>query len=122
MKQGESAPHLSQGRWAERKALHYLRKQGMRHLLSNYRCRFGELDLIMEDGDCLVFVEVRYRRSTRFGGAIATIDAKKQARLKTTAEHYRQTRDWAARRPCRFDVIGIEDAKGETLHWIKNAF
>ena len=94
----------------------------MHHLLSNYRCRFGELDLIMEDGEYLVFVEVRYRRSTRFGGAIVTVDARKQKRLRAAAEHFRQTSDSAARRPCRFDVIGIEDEAGENLQWIKNAF
>ncbi len=122
MEQEASAPNLRRGRWAERKALDYLRRQGLHHVLSNYRCRFGELDLVMEDGDCLVFVEVRYRRSLAFGSAAATVDARKQARLRATAEHYRQTNARAARRPCRFDVIGIEDEKGKTVHWIKNAF
>ncbi len=118
----ESRRRLKLGAWAERRALRYLQGQGLRYVSSNYRCRLGEIDLIMEDGRCLVFVEVRYRRSARFGGALVSVDARKQARLRRAAEHYRQTHSSTARNPCRFDVIGIEDKQENTIQWIKNAF
>ncbi len=76
---------------AEARALAWLQARGLRCLARNYRCRLGEIDLIMQDGDTVVFVEVRQRRSARFGGAAASITPAKQARLTLAAEHYLQT-------------------------------
>lgn len=122
MKRSNQHHHLSQGEWAEHKALTFLSRNGLRHVTSNYRCAFGELDLVMEHGDCLVFIEVRYRRSSRFGGALASIDKKKQARLRATAEHYLQNHKSTRQRPCRFDVVALEREPEENLRWIQNAF
>ncbi len=78
----------------------------------------------MEDGETVVFVEVRYRNSTRFGGAIESIDQAKQNRLRRTAEYFLQVRREYSDRPCRFDVIAIlPDKQGNPrVQWIPNAF
>ena len=102
----------------ERLAERYLQAQGLRPITRNHRCRFGELDLVMRDGDCLVFVEVRYRRSTRFGSPEQTVNYHKQRRLCAAASHYLQT--YPSVLPCRFDVVAI-GARDE-IQWIKNAF
>lgn len=106
------------GRDAEERARVYLEEHGLCLLARNYRCRFGEIDLIMQDGDALVFVEVRLRTSLKFGGGLTSVDGAKRNRLIATAQHYLQAR----RRPmpARFDVIAIDsDARVE---WVKNAF
>ncbi len=84
----------------------------------NYRCRHGEIDLIMRDGDSLVFIEVRYRRSGLFGGALASIDVHKQRKLISTASYYLQTRKHAC--AARFDVVGIDG--NNQIDWVQNAF
>lgn len=105
------------GAAAEQLACEYLQARGLRLLERNYRCRFGEIDLIMQDGADLVFVEVRYRRSHRFGGAALSVDAAKQAKLLATAQHYLQSK--ASKRNARVDVIAVE--AGNRVDWIKNA-
>jgi putative endonuclease len=106
------------GREAEELALRFLTGAGMRLRSRNYACRLGEIDLILQDGDTLVFVEVRQRRSNAFGGARESITAHKQDKLIATARHYlsrqRQTP------PCRFDAV-LVDARGQ-IEWIRNAF
>ena len=106
---------------AERLACQFLIERGYRHIQSNYRCRYGEIDLIMEDNDYLVFVEVRYRHSGRYGGAIASIDHRKQAKLRATAEHYLQRSRVASNRPCRFDVVLLGPSQ-TGFECIRNAF
>ena len=107
------------GRRAEDLAAAYQQQRGLRVLARNYRCRFGEIDLIARDGDTLVFVEVRMRSSDRFGGAAASITAAKRAKLVRTARHYLAG---VARAPaCRFDALLVTGAK-LSLEWIKNAF
>ncbi len=103
-------------------ACRHLERHGLRLLERNYRVRCGELDLVMADGSVIVFVEVRYRRSTRYGGALASIDVRKQRRLILAAQHYLQARR-LGNRPCRFDVVAIgPGAAGMDVHWITNAF
>ncbi len=106
------------GKQAERLAENLLRQNHLTLLERNYRSRCGEIDLIMQDGDTLVFVEVRQRSSSRFGGAAASIDSRKQRRLILTARHYL----CALKRlpPCRFDAVLIGD--GPDAEWIRNAF
>jgi putative endonuclease len=102
-------------------ARRYLERQGLRLVARNWRCRHGEIDLVMLDraGDGeLVFVEVRYRRSERFGGALASVDGHKQRRLLAAAGQYLQSHP--TEHPCRFDVIAIGD--GDAIHWIRSAF
>lgn len=107
-----------QGAEGERIAEQYLITQGLRPITRNYRCRVGELDLVMRQGNVLVFVEVRLRRHRGFGGAVASVDPRKQRRLVLAAQHYLQHAGWNG--PCRFDVIGLDGhAQAE---WIKNAF
>lgn len=106
------------GRWAEDAALDFLRRKGMKLLQRNYRCRFGEIDLVMRDGQATVFVEVRMRASGAFGGAIESITAAKRASLMAAARHYMSAH---ARIPeCRFDAV-LLNGDGR-LDWLKNAF
>jgi putative endonuclease len=113
----------SRGRWAEGLALDYLQDRGLKACTSNYRCRIGEIDLIMEDGKTIVFVEVRYRRRQDFGDGFETVDRRKRARVLSTASHYLQNTPGAAGRPCRFDVVSVSgQGDDRRLHWIPNAF
>lgn len=108
------------GAQAESWAAQYLLQQGLKPVEQNYRSRFGEIDLIMRDGATLVFVEVRLRRNAAFGGAAASIDARKQQRLVRTAQQY--LAGLAHAPPCRFDAVLLDGAHGGGLQWLKNAF
>jgi len=107
-----------QGNNAEQQALKYLRKQGLKYLESNFRSRYGEIDLILQDQETLVFVEVRYRKHTFHGGAAASVDRFKQQKLIKTGLAYLQRHTPEA--VCRFDVVAIEETG--KLEWIRNAF
>jgi len=112
-----------QGRLAEDAACRYLRGRGLTLVTRNYRCRQGEIDLVMKDRDCLVFVEVRYRANPRFGSGAETIDRRKQARLITAARHYLQRCVDTADVPCRFDVVALAPGTAAgSLQWIRDAF
>ena len=108
------------GMAAENLACSYLQAQGLRLLTRNYRCRQGEIDLIMQDRTHLVFIEVRYRKSTNFGYASETVSRPKQKRLISTAWHYLFEHNKARTACVRFDVIGIDHS--QNINWIKNAF
>lgn len=113
------------GRQAESLACEHLQRQGMRLLASNWRCRRGELDLVMLDGDTVVFVEVRCRRHQAWGGALESVDRQKRQRLAAAAEHFLQQEARWSRHPCRFDVIAVQPSAGDSpaqLNWIPNAF
>lgn len=113
------------GRRAEDRALAYLEAQGLVLLERNYRCRGGELDLVMLDGPTLVLVEVRSRSGNRYGGAAASVDGRKQRRFVLAARHLLRCRPAYRSRPARFDVVAIDggDAAGEPrLDWIRAAF
>ena len=89
----------------------------------NYRCRRGEIDLVMRDVRTLVFVEVRRRRSRRFGGGLESVDQRKQARLTAAAEHYLATHRVSVDCPCRFDVVAIDGPpRRTTIEWVRDAF
>ena len=106
------------GAEAEDLALEFLLRQGLKLKTRNYTCRLGEIDLVLEEGKTLVFVEVRQRRSQAFGGAAESITARKRQRLLATARHY-----LAAQRSlpaCRFDAV-LVDGAGE-VQWIRDAF
>ncbi|MBY6018528.1 YraN family protein [Halomonas denitrificans] len=107
-----------QGQQAEDAAEHYLQQQGLTPVARNVQCRFGELDLVMRQGNTLVFIEVKYRRNSAFGGAAAAVTATKQRKLRLTADWYLQQQG-LSQYPCRFDVVAIE---GDTINWIQNAF
>ncbi|WP_369434329.1 YraN family protein [Psychromonas sp. MME1] len=109
----------SQGVKSEKQALNYLLSQGLTLVCQNYYCRMGEVDLIMQDQDTLVFIEVRYRKNSDFGGALASITTAKQKKLIKTAKHYLAQLEYEPY--CRFDAIAIEQ-HSNTLEWIQNAF
>ena len=106
---------VSLGRDAEARALAFLEQQGLTLVEKNFRCRAGELDLIMRDGQALVFIEVRSRKNQHFGGAAASVGPVKQQRLWRTASFY--LLKFPKPPVCRFDLVAIE---GDDLRWIKN--
>lgn len=111
------------GRHAEQQALHYLQGRGLRLLERNFRSRYGEIDLIMREADCLVFIEVRYRRRRDYGGAAASVDGNKQARLVSTALYYLQRHPGSAQQPTRFDVVALTELDDtNNIEWIRDAF
>ncbi len=113
---------LERGRAAEQEAEAYLEKQGLRAVTRNYRSARGELDLVMRDGDYLVFVEVRYRKSAQFGGAAESVHQRKQRRVIAAAQYYLQQHK-VTRAPCRFDVVLLTPEAGhDKITWIKDAF
>lgn len=108
-----------QGRVYERRAETHLVKQGLKLLLRNYSCKHGEIDLVMRDADTLVFVEVRFRKHSQFGGAVASITPSKQEKVRRSAEHYLVSKRLYEKHPVRFDVVALSEKQCE---WIKGAF
>lgn len=107
----------------EQRAQAELLRAGLRLLDSNYTTRHGELDLVMRDGDSVVFVEVRYRKSASHGDAAASVTASKQAKLVLAAQHWLADHPQHARRPCRFDVVSYDGPAGAVqMRWLRNAF
>jgi putative endonuclease len=112
----------ARGAWAEDLACRHLLDQGLVLLRRNYRCRRGEIDLVMRDGATIAFVEVRMRSRDDFGNGAQSVDQRKQSRVRSTAEHYllRHANPLSA---CRFDVVSIGRAgDAHTLTWIRDAF
>ena len=114
------------GQQAEHAALNFLKQQGLTFIARNYRCRAGEIDLIMLDQQSLVFIEVRYRRSPKFGSSAESVNASKQEKLIRCASHYLLHESNSEPPACRFDVIAIYPSdRGKSslqFDWIKNAF
>ncbi len=112
------AAHLLRGENAEQQAHDFLVKQGLKPVSRNFRCKQGELDLIMTDKQTLVIVEVRFRKSDRFGSAAESVTPAKQSRIIAATQFYLSTQktDW----PIRFDVIAMSGK--DSINWIKNAF
>jgi putative endonuclease len=107
------------GEPAESLAAVFLEAEGLKILERNYRCRFGEIDLVAATGATLVFVEVRARGSEAFGGAAGSITAAKRKRLVAAARHYLMRLRTA--RPCRFDVILVR-GREQRIEWLPDAF
>mgnify|MGYP002814613202 CR=1 FL=1 len=111
------------GRWAESLALGHLLEQGLTLHAQNYQARCGEIDLILQDGDTIVFLEVRYRTDNLYMHALETINARKCDRIIKTSLHYLQKHRAASKKTCRFDVIIIFGSVATpSIRWIKNAF
>ncbi|MGK0499523.1 MAG: putative endonuclease [Oceanicoccus sp.] len=110
----------------EQKACHWLQQQGLEYIEKNYHCRAGEIDLIMQQQQYLVFIEVRYRKHNRYGDGLESVDWRKQQKLNKAAKHFLQQRNRYQSWPCRFDVLAVRPIteNSATLHWtwIKNAF
>lgn len=110
------------GDYAETLAARYLVRRGLELLVRNFHCRRGEIDLVMRDGDKLVFVEVRYRRRTGFGHAAETVSRNKQQRIIQCARYY-LTMHQGWNTAARFDVVAIEGRLDNcTVEWIADAF
>jgi putative endonuclease len=119
----ETLDRRARGAAIEQAARRHLLAAGLRDLAANASYRGGELDLVMRDGACVVFVEVRYRRHAGFGGGAASVDAGKRRRLLHAAQLFlvahRDLRD----APCRFDVVDASgDPDAPTLRWLRDAF
>ena len=111
------------GQRAEDFAHAYLCQQGLQLVERNYRCRQGEIDLIMQQLAILIFVEVKYRRNSYYGGGLASIDYHKQQRILKTANHYLYTHSWAQQYLCRFDVVLIQgNLTTPQIDWLTDAF
>ncbi len=121
------AKHLQQGEDAEAACCRHLKSQGLKLVTTNFNCRLGEIDIIMLDKKTLVFVEVRFRKNNNFGGALESITAAKQQKLRHTAELYlQQNRQYEN---ARFDVVSMSKntqanhrKDNYTFDWIANAF
>lgn len=124
------------GAFAEELACQYLSAQGLTLLARNYRRRSGEIDLIMQEGDTLIFIEVRYRKQANFGHCLETICLRKQVKLIKTAQQYLRYAAISPETCCRFDVVAVfpsfksnpyknlNTSQHHTtqVEWIKNAF
>lgn len=111
------------GQRAENHALNYLQNQGLQLLSQNFHCKLGEIDLIMQDKDQLVFVEVRYRRDEHFGSVAGSVNTRKQQKIIKTAQYYLMRNESCATMPCRFDVVAVRQAHPQNhIEWIKHAF
>lgn len=108
------------GQAAELAAQRYLEKRGLKTLARNFRTRWGEIDLVMDDRSQIVFVEVRFRFNNKFGGAAASVTANKQARILRAASQF-LAEHRLAHRPVRFDIVTAEGT-GTTLEWLTDAF
>lgn len=116
-----AGPRTSQlGAAAELRAARFLAEQGLRLVERNFRCRSGEIDLVMRDGEWYVFVEVRLRRNSHYGSAADSVTSGKRRRFARAAEHYLLARGIDAR--CRFDVVALGGPSGERIEWIPDAF
>ena len=114
------AKNIRRGHDAEQRAQAFLQNRRLDTVAHNYHTRFGEIDLVMRDGDTLVFVEVRQRRSHAYGSAAESITPDKQAKIIRTAHAFLQTHRHHG--PVRFDVVTFDGVVAATPTWIKNAF
>lgn len=109
---------------AEQYVYRYLRSRGLRPVARNFRTRRGEIDLIMLDGECLAFIEVRYRTARSFVNALLTVDFRKQRKLANAAAMFLSRHGRFRHATCRFDVVGVDrDDGGELIvDWQRDAF
>ncbi|MCY4212668.1 MAG: YraN family protein [Gammaproteobacteria bacterium] len=113
----------ARGQWAERRAAWHLRGRGLKLIARNYRCRFGEVDLIMSDGEATVFVEVKRRRNDAFMNPAESVDVHKQRRLAMAAGAFLAAHPRYGRHPARFDVVTITGPNYRPrFDWIRDAF
>jgi len=109
---------IEKGDLYEDRALSFLLQQGQALVERNYRCKWGELDLLMDENGVLVVVEVRYRKNDRYGSALESVTSTKQARIVAATKHYIVTKK--VDQPVRFDVVAITG--NSPPQWVKNAF
>lgn len=115
----------AKGEQIEQQVEHYLQQQGLQPLLRNYSAACGEIDLIMQQQQTLVFIEVRYRRTALYGSAAESVNARKQQRICKTAARFLQQQSQYQNYPCRFDVVAChpDNSSGALqIEWLANAF
>ncbi len=113
--------HLTKGKTCENFACNYLKKNGLKLIDKNFHSRYGEIDLIMQHHNMVVFIEVRYRKNQNYGGAKASITPAKQQKIQKTALYYMQKKGHELN--ARFDVIAMTgESDNLAIEWIKNAF
>lgn len=110
------------GKIAEDFACEYLQAQGLKFITANYQCRCGEIDLIMQDSDTIIFVEVRHRATNDYGDGIATVTETKRRKLIKTALYYLQKNNLLDQIAYRFDVIATSGNSYSEIKWIQDAF
>ena len=110
---------IRKGKKAEQRAEHYLHKKGLKTVCRNFHSPRDEIDLIMTEGNTLVFIEVRSKQSSHFGHPLETINYMKQARIITTAHWFLTQHTVFRKAPCRFDAISL--IRNE-IRWVQNAF
>ncbi|QYJ78615.1 YraN family protein [Shewanella acanthi] len=108
---------MTLGQQAETLAQHYLEQQGLSFVERNVRYPFGEIDLVMRQARQWIFVEVKYRSSNQFGGALQALSKAQIGRVRMAASHYLQQHKLDV--PCRFDVVAID---GTQIQWLVDAF
>jgi len=113
--------NANKGADAEARAEHYLQQQGLITRDRNYRTKQGEIDLIMAQGEDIIFVEVRLRSHRQFANAAESVTISKQKKIIKTAQYYLQEHQLTEKANCRFDVIAFSDDHSNP-EWIKNAF
>ena len=123
MPNGAAAPR-ARGEAVERAAEIYLQQRGLQSITHNFQRRGGEIDLVMRDGETLVFIEVRFRKTDRFGSPIESVTATKQRKLLQTAQLFLLAQPQWRHAPCRFDIVAARPNDNTALQfeWIKNAF
>jgi len=111
------------GKEAEQRACDYLQSKGFKLLEKNYHCTYGEIDLIMQDLEDIVFVEVRSRTRKDYGHALESINQAKITKLIKTATHFLQRKNWLDKTNGRFDIVALHPTDGKMqIQWFKNAF
>ena len=117
-----------QGAYTEDLARQFLERKGFKLIQRNFNCRLGEIDLIMQDNNCIVFVEVRYRKNNDFGSGAESVTYNKQQKLIKAASWYLQQHGNSNSQPARFDVVSItgsienNDLNSIDFNWVSNAF
>lgn len=112
------------GQRAEQMALEHLESQGLTLIARNFRCRWGEIDLVMRGQETLVFVEVRSRKSSRFASPLESIDHRKRRKLVRAAGYFLARYRVFRQHATRFDVVAVEGPlpDGYRLQWVRDAF
>lgn len=112
------------GKITENFTCEYLISQNLTFIDHNFHSKYGEIDLIMQDGDTYVFVEVKYRRNNNYGGSLVAVSHSKQKKLHLCAQYYLQQKQLNEyNTPCRFDIVALEgDIQNPNINWLKNAF
>jgi putative endonuclease len=109
------------GRAEEDRACAFLVRAGLVVLARNFRCRQGEIDLVLRDGRAIVVAEIRYRADNAHGTAAESVDGRKRERLIASAQRFLQSHPRLATEPLRFDVVAI-GGPGAAIEWIRDAF